>query len=108
MGSCPRLTAARSGAAAYIAALHAIVSQTSANVQETAGFGKRLMPFWDRPKARKKGSAKPLTETQRQAAKARAEAAGRRYPNLVDNVWAARFVPSTVSLPARRDEDENE
>ncbi|MFK3648290.1 hypothetical protein ACI2IY_07595 [Lysobacter enzymogenes] len=65
------------------------------------------MPFWDRPKARRKGDAKPLTEAQRQAAKARAQAAGRRYPNLVDNVWAKRFVPSTASSPAR-DEDEIE
>lgn len=66
------------------------------------------MPFWDRSKAGKKKGAKPLTETQRQAAMARAQAAGRRYPNLVDNVWAARFVPSTESLPARSGEDESE
>lgn len=66
------------------------------------------MPFWDRPKAGKKGRAKPLTETQRQAARARAEAAGRRYPNLVDNVWAARFVPSIASSPLRGGEDESE
>ena len=65
------------------------------------------MPLWDRPKARRKGNTKPLTETQRQAAQARAEAAGRRYPNLVDNVWAKRFVPSTASSPARGG-DENE
>nr|WP_082648795.1 hypothetical protein [Lysobacter capsici] len=66
------------------------------------------MPFWDRPKSGRKGKTMPLSETQRQAAKARAQAAGRRYPNLVDNVWAARFVPFTPPSLARRGEDENE
>jgi hypothetical protein len=31
-----------------------------------------------------------LSERQKDAARARAEAAGRRYPNLVDNMWATR------------------
>ena len=30
-----------------------------------------------------------LTAEQKQAAKTRAAKAGRRYPNLVDNMWAA-------------------
>jgi hypothetical protein len=30
-----------------------------------------------------------LTAAQKAAAKKRAEKAGRRYPNLVDNMWAA-------------------
>ena len=46
-------------------------------------------PPWKR-KAPKTSTAKPLSAAQKRAAKARAEAAGRRYPNLVDNMWAAR------------------
>jgi hypothetical protein len=32
----------------------------------------------------------PLSEKQKAAARKRAEEADRRYPNLVDNMWAAR------------------
>jgi len=31
-----------------------------------------------------------LSSAQKAAARARAEEAGRRYPNLIDNMWAAR------------------
>jgi len=39
--------------------------------------------FWDRPNPKKKST--PLTASQKAAAKRRAKAAGRPYPNLVDN-----------------------
>lgn len=45
------------------------------------------------PWKRRKKSARParkLTPEQVRAARERAAAAGRRYPNLVDNMWAAR------------------
>ena len=44
--------------------------------------------FWDtkNPKAK----SKTLTPAQKAAAKARAKAAGRPYPNLVDNAAVAR------------------
>lgn len=45
-------------------------------------------PFW-RTKSPKKVST-PLTAGQRAKARARAKAAGRKYPNLVDNAWAKR------------------
>ncbi|PJJ99023.1 hypothetical protein CO641_05205 [Lysobacteraceae bacterium NML91-0213] len=54
-----------------------------------------------RPKPWQKGNPKPaaartpLTTAQKQAAQARAREAGRRYPNLVDNMWA------TAQLDAR-------
>jgi hypothetical protein len=32
----------------------------------------------------------PLTPEQKAAARQRAKEAGRRYPNLVDNMWAAQ------------------
>jgi hypothetical protein len=44
--------------------------------------------FWDKPNPNKK--SKPLTSAQKAAAKARAKAAGRPYPNLVDNAAAKR------------------
>lgn len=48
-------------------------------------------PFWEKkaPK-RKKRTSKPLTAPQKAAAKARANRAGRPYPNLVDNAAVAR------------------
>lgn len=44
--------------------------------------------FWDTKNPKKK-SAK-LSLAQKKAAQERARKAGRPYPNLVDNAWAAR------------------
>ena len=46
-------------------------------------------PPWKQP-GPPAGKSAPLTERQREAARERAKQAGRRYPNLVDNMWAAR------------------
>ena len=46
--------------------------------------------FWDTKNPKKKST--PLTSKQKTAAKARAKAAGRPYPNLVDNAAAKRKV----------------
>ena len=46
------------------------------------------LPPWKRDKPA--GKSLPLTPEQKAAAKERAERNGRRYPNLVDNMWAAR------------------
>jgi hypothetical protein len=46
-------------------------------------------PFWDK-KAPEDAESKHLNRKQIQSAKAKARAAGRPYPNLVDNVAAAR------------------
>jgi len=43
---------------------------------------------WDKPNPKK--DSKPLTSTQKASAKAAAKAAGRPYPNLVDNMRAAK------------------
>lgn len=45
-------------------------------------------PPWKR-KAPARARKTTLTAELRHKAKARARAAGRRYPNLVDNMWAA-------------------
>ena len=44
--------------------------------------------FWEKPNPKKK--SKPLTPAQKAKAKARAKAAGRPYPNLVDNAAARK------------------
>lgn len=45
-------------------------------------------PFWKKPSPKKKST--PLTPEQKAQAKARAKAAGRPYPNLIDNAAVAR------------------
>jgi hypothetical protein len=43
---------------------------------------------WNKPDPTKKD--KPLSKSQKSSAKAKAKAAGRPYPNLVDNMAATR------------------
>jgi len=43
---------------------------------------------WDKPRPKMK--SKKLTPKQKSSAKARAKKAGRPYPNLIDNMAAAR------------------
>lgn len=45
-------------------------------------------PIWDKPNPKKKST--PLTFAQKAKAKAAAKKAGRKYPNAVDNIAAAR------------------
>jgi hypothetical protein len=47
-------------------------------------------PPWKRPRPSSAQRPAALSPALKAAAKARADAAGRRYPNLVDNMWAAR------------------
>ena len=49
------------------------------------------LPPWKRKPP--PGKSRPLSALQIEAARTRAGQAGRRYPNLVDNMWAARNVP---------------
>jgi hypothetical protein len=50
--------------------------------------------FWD--KKNPKRTSTKLTPAQKAAAKARAKAAGRKYPNLVDNAAVARKSKKTA------------
>jgi len=45
---------------------------------------------WDKPRPKGLGKPKPLSSSKKSKAKAMAKAAGRPYPNLVDNMRAAR------------------
>lgn len=45
---------------------------------------------WDKPRPKRLGKPKKLTPSKKAKAKAMAKAAGRPYPNLVDNMRAAK------------------
>ncbi len=49
-----------------------------------------VSPPWKKKKPVSAAKTK-LSEAAKAAARARAAAAGRRYPNLVDNMWAAKW-----------------
>ncbi|HWS79155.1 MAG TPA: hypothetical protein VN205_12360 [Thermomonas sp.] len=61
------------------------------------------LPPWKRKPP--PGKSRPLSAQQVEAARMRAGQAGRRYPNLVDNMWAARHVPRGEA-GERADEEE--
>ena len=46
-------------------------------------------PVWDKKRPKALGESKALTPARKASAKAAAKAAGRPYPNLVDNMRAA-------------------
>ena len=47
-------------------------------------------PVWDQPRPKGLGKPKKLSTKAKSSAKAMAKKAGRPYPNLVDNMRAAR------------------
>ena len=46
--------------------------------------------IWNNPRPKNLGPSQSLTTSQKSSAKAAAKAAGRPYPNLVDNLNAAK------------------
>ena len=48
------------------------------------------LAVWDKKRPKDLGKPKDLSVKKKKSAKARAKAAGRPYPNLVDNMRAAR------------------
>lgn len=50
---------------------------------------KPQKPVWSKPRPKSLGESKSLTPAKKSSAKAAARAAGRPYPNLVDNMRAA-------------------
>jgi hypothetical protein len=46
--------------------------------------------IWDKPRPKSLGKPDPLSKGEKRSAKAMAKAAGRPYPNMVDNMRAAR------------------
>ena len=49
-----------------------------------------VKPVWEKKRPKDLGKPKSLSVKQKKSAKARAKAAGRPFPNLVDNLAAAR------------------
>jgi len=47
-------------------------------------------PVWEKARPKSLGAPKKLAPAKKSAAKAMAKAAGRPYPNLVDNMRAAK------------------
>lgn len=47
-------------------------------------------PVWKKKRPKKLGKSKKLTSTQKTKAKARAKKAGRKYPNLIDNMAVSK------------------
>lgn len=47
-------------------------------------------PIWDKKRPAKLGESKSLSPAKKSSAKEAAKKAGRTYPNLVDNMRAAR------------------
>jgi len=47
-------------------------------------------PVWEKQRPKSLGKSTPLSPQKKAAAKARAKAAGRPYPNLVDNMAMAK------------------
>lgn len=50
---------------------------------------KPKKPIWDKARPKSLGKPEPLSKGEKSSAKAAARAAGRPYPNLVDNMRAA-------------------
>jgi len=50
----------------------------------------KTKPVWNKPRPKALGPAKKLTPAKKSKAKAAAKKAGRPYPNLVDNMRAAK------------------
>ncbi len=61
------------------------------------------LPPWKRKAP--PGKSRPISQAPVDAARGRALQAGRHYPNLVDNMWAARHVPRGDEA-ATRDADD--
>ena len=49
-----------------------------------------MVALWNKPRPKDLGKPKSLTPEQKAKAKAAAKKAGRKYPNLVDNMNAAK------------------
>lgn len=60
--------------------------------REDPGYkkGGSVKPVWDKARPKSLGKSKPLSPAQKAKAKATAAAAGRPYPNMIDNIRAAK------------------
>ena len=67
------------------------MTRTAASINRFArGNADMKKPVWDQPRPETLGKPKKLSSAKKASAKAAAKKAGRPYPNLVDNMRAAR------------------
>ena len=59
---------------------------------ESAVLLKKGGEVWDKPRPKSLGKPKAMSSAKKSSAKAMAKAAGRPYPNLIDNMRAAKRV----------------
>lgn len=62
------------------------MTTTRANFPKTT----KKKPVWEKKRPKSAGKPKKLSSAQKSSAKAAAKKAGRKYPNLVDNMRAAK------------------
>ena len=69
------------------------MSKSKAPAKQSAGAAKHTSKAsapWEQDNPKSAGEHKPLSAQAKAGAKRRAKAAGRPYPNLVDNMQAAK------------------
>lgn len=49
-----------------------------------------MKEVWDKPRPKGLGKSKPLSDAEKRNAMRRAKKAGRPYPNMIDNMIAAK------------------
>ena len=93
---------------------------TSSAVRQPMPYAKGGKAIWNKPRPKSLGKSEPLSPSQKASAKAMAKAAGRPYPNMIDNIRAARkadggqvegdvqFAPSDLPMMARQPDVEIE
>jgi len=66
------------------------LSKLPEDVRNKMGYMKDGGEVWNKPRPKGLGAPKKMSSAKKAKAKAMAKAAGRPYPNLVDNMRAAR------------------
>ena len=51
---------------------------------------KAMKKVWEKARPKNLGKSEPLSKSEKKSAKAMAKSAGRPYPNLIDNMRAAK------------------
>ena len=80
----------------HVVTMSKLFGDDNVNLADTNGIDESK-EFWDSTKERADEPKEKLSPAWKTKAKARAASAGRKYPNMVDNVWAARKQESVVT-----------
>ena len=80
----------------HVVTMSKLFGEDNVNLADSNGMGESK-EFWDSAKERADEPKEKLSPAWKTKAKARAASAGRKYPNMVDNVWAARKQESVVT-----------